>query len=65
MQNIENEEKREVAPDAPNPLENGNFLLGGYEITNFILRQQRLYSQETCGTWTRPKGGGSWNSIDV
>ena len=56
-------EKREIAPDAPNLLSNGNWMVGGFEISDFILRQQRLYHQEENGTWTRPKGGGSWNSI--
>jgi hypothetical protein len=65
MKKIENEEMREIAPEAPNPLANGNWLIGGVEISDFTLRQQRLYAQETGGTWTRPKGGGSWNSVEA
>lgn len=61
--NIENKEKREIAPSAPNPLQGEKWMLDGVEIADTTLRQQRLYAQEPNGTWTRPKNGGSWNSF--
>ncbi len=64
---IRNPEKREIAPNAPNPLDrSGNrWLLDGVEITGFTLYCQRMYAQEEGGPWTRPKGGVSENSIDA
>ena len=52
---ISNAEMREIAPDAPNPLPNGMWLINGIQISDFVLRQQRMYAQEQNGTWTRPK----------
>ena len=40
------------------------WLLEGKEITDFTLRHQRMYAKEPDGTWTRPKDGGSWNSLE-
>lgn len=62
---ISNAEMREIAPSAPIQINNERWLLNGVEITDTSLRQQRLYAQEEDGTWTRPKGGGSWNSINA
>ena len=60
-----NLEMRETAPSAPIRISNERWLLEGSEITDFTLRDQRMYHQEEDGTWTRPKGGGSWNSINA
>lgn len=56
--------EREIAPSAPNPL-GDRWLLDGQEITDTTLFEQRMYHMESMGTWTRPIGGGSQNSIDA
>lgn len=61
---ILNSEMREVSPVIPEKCEDGMWLVEGVKITSTSLFDQRLYYQEANGVWTRPKGGGSWNSID-
>lgn len=39
-------------------------IIGKIFITDYTLRHQRLYSQETNGRWTRPKSNDSVNSLD-
>lgn len=33
------------------------------KVTGYTLRHQRLYHQHENGKWSRPKGGGSVNSL--
>jgi hypothetical protein len=49
--------------EAPSPTESGNWLVGGHEITDFTLKQQRGYSQHPCGCWSTH--GDSNTSLDV
>lgn len=39
------------------------WLVDGIAITGTTLREQRMYHRHECGGWSRPKGGGSWNSL--
>lgn len=59
---------REVVP-APVLLEEASndwaerWLVEGSEVTGYTLKQQRLYHHHRDGIWSRPKGGGSINSL--
>lgn len=55
---------REVVP-APMVVGGRWLVLGdeGGPITDFTLKQQRGYSKHDCGCWSRPRGGGSDNSL--
>jgi len=50
---------------APFKKDNGKWIIPGelQSITPYTLFYQRMYHKEDDGTWTRPKGGGSFNSI--
>ena len=57
---------REIAlPPRKISCEKDRWFVDGHNITGTTLRQQRGYSQHPCGTWSRPKNGDSYNSLDT
>lgn len=56
---------REAVINPPVKLCNDWWNVEGSDITGYTLREQRLYHQHECGCWSRPKGGGSVNSIEM
>ncbi len=56
---------REIAKGKclPIPLENGNYIVEGYEVTEYTLLHQRLYAKHECGIWSIPKDHSSVNSL--
>lgn len=48
--------------DAPVPMEQNMWLVGGHLISDYTLRQQRGYHQHPCGCWSTH--GESHNSLE-
>jgi len=46
----------------PHKLQNGNYLVNGYEVSEYTLIHQRLYNNND-GLWTLPKDHSITNSL--
>lgn len=50
--------------EAPIKTKTGYWFVGGHEITEFTMIQQRGYHQHSCGCWSRSPGSSNSISMD-